>query len=59
MRDGHEFCQSRPPDDGVVPAVEVCYFEPQELGSVILWSFEGDGLKRKCALGPFLSILVI
>jgi hypothetical protein len=26
MRNGHEFCQSRPPDDGVVPAVEVRYF---------------------------------
>jgi hypothetical protein len=28
MRNGHEFPQSRPPDDGVVPAVEVRHFEP-------------------------------
>jgi hypothetical protein len=28
MRNGHEFRQSRPPDDGVVPAVKVCHFEP-------------------------------
>jgi hypothetical protein len=28
MRDGHEFCQSRPLDDGVVFAVEVCHLEP-------------------------------
>ena len=33
MWNGHEFCQSRPPDDGVVLAVEVRHFEPQELGS--------------------------
>jgi hypothetical protein len=43
MRNGHEFCQSRPPDDGVVPAVEVRHFEPQELGSVVIRSSEGDG----------------
>jgi hypothetical protein len=43
MRDGHEFFQSRPPDDGVLPAVEVGHFEPQELGSVVLRSSEGDG----------------
>jgi hypothetical protein len=28
MWNGHEFRQSRPPDDGVVPTVEVCHFEP-------------------------------
>jgi hypothetical protein len=28
MRDGHEFRQSRPPDFGVVPSVEVCHLEP-------------------------------
>jgi hypothetical protein len=28
MRNGHEFRQSRPLDDGVVPAVEVRHFEP-------------------------------
>ena len=35
--------QSWSPDDGVVPAVEVRHFEPQELGSVVLRSSEGDG----------------
>ena len=29
-------------DDGVVPAVEVCHLKPQELGSVVLRSSEGD-----------------
>src|SRR5688500_5254239 len=42
VRNGHEFGQSRPPDDGVVPAVEVRHLEPQELGSVVLRSSEGD-----------------
>jgi hypothetical protein len=42
MRNGHEFCQSRPPDDGVVPAVKLRHFEPQELGPVVLRSSEGD-----------------
>ena len=42
VRNGHEFGQSRPPDDGVVPAVEVRHLEPQELGSVVIRSPEGD-----------------
>jgi hypothetical protein len=42
MRNGHELRQSRPPDDGVVSAVEVCHLEPQELGSVVLRSSKGD-----------------
>nr|ACG24228.1 hypothetical protein [Zea mays] len=43
MWNGHEFGESRPPDDGVVPAVEIRHFEPQELGYVVLKSSEGDG----------------
>jgi hypothetical protein len=42
MRNGHELHQSRPPDDGVVSAVEVRHLEPKELGSVVLRSSEGD-----------------
>jgi hypothetical protein len=42
MRDGYELRQSRATDDGVVAAVEACHFEPQELGSVVLRSLEGD-----------------
>jgi hypothetical protein len=43
MRNGHELCQSRPADDGVVSAVEACHLEPQEFGFVVLGSPEGDG----------------
>jgi hypothetical protein len=39
---GHELRQSRPADDGVVSAIEVRHFEPQELGSVVFRSSEGD-----------------
>jgi hypothetical protein len=42
MWNGHELRQSRPADDGVVPAIEVCHLEPQELGSVVFRSSEGD-----------------
>jgi hypothetical protein len=42
MRNGHELRQFRPPDDGVVSTVEVRHLEPQELGSVVLRSSEGD-----------------
>jgi hypothetical protein len=44
MRNGHEFGQSRPPDDGVIPTVEVRHFEPQELGSVVLRSSKVTGM---------------
>jgi hypothetical protein len=43
VRNGREFCQSWPTDDGVVPAVETCHIEPQELGSVVFRSSKGDG----------------
>jgi hypothetical protein len=43
VRDGHEFCQSWSPNNGVVPAVETRHLEPQELSSVVLWGSEGDG----------------
>jgi hypothetical protein len=43
MGNGHEFGQPRPPDDGVLSAVEVRHFEPQELDPVVLRSSEGDG----------------
>jgi hypothetical protein len=42
MWNGHEFRQSRPADDGVVFAVEVRHLKPQELGSVVFQSSEGD-----------------
>jgi hypothetical protein len=42
MWNGHELRQSRPSDDGVVSAVEVRHLEPQELGSVVFRSSEGD-----------------
>jgi hypothetical protein len=42
MRNGYELRQSRPADDGVVPAVEIRHLEPQVLGSVVLRSSEGD-----------------
>jgi hypothetical protein len=42
MWNGHELCQSWPAYDGIVPAVEVCHLEPQELGSIVFRSFEGD-----------------
>jgi hypothetical protein len=42
MWNGHELRQSRPADDGVVPAVEIRHLEPQVLGSVVLRSPEGD-----------------
>jgi hypothetical protein len=42
MQNGHELRQSRPADDGIVSAVEVCHLEPQELGSVVFRSSEGD-----------------
>jgi hypothetical protein len=42
MWNGHALCQSWPTDDGVVPAVEVGYLEPQELGSLVFRSSEGD-----------------
>jgi hypothetical protein len=42
MRNGHELRQSRPSDDGIVSAVEVRHLEPQELGSIVLRSSEGD-----------------
>jgi hypothetical protein len=38
----HEFRQSWSPNDGVVPADEAYHLEPQELGSVVLWSSKGD-----------------
>jgi hypothetical protein len=43
MRNVHELCQSRPVDDGVVSTVEACHLEPQELGSIVIQSREGDG----------------
>jgi hypothetical protein len=43
MRNDHELRQSWSTDDGVVSAVETCHLEPQELGSVVLRSPEGDG----------------
>jgi hypothetical protein len=42
MRNGHELRQPRPPDDGVVSAVEVRHLEPQDIGYVVLRSSEGD-----------------
>jgi hypothetical protein len=42
VRDGHEFCQSRSPNDGVVSAIEARHLEPQELSSIVLWGPEGD-----------------
>jgi hypothetical protein len=42
MWNGHELRQSRPPDDGIVSAVEVCHLKPQELGYVVFRSSEGD-----------------
>jgi hypothetical protein len=36
VRDGHELDQSRSPDDGVVPALELSYHKAQELGSLIV-----------------------
>jgi hypothetical protein len=42
MWNDHELRQSSPADDGIVFAVEVCYLEPQELGSVVFRSSEGD-----------------
>jgi hypothetical protein len=44
MWNGHELRQSRPSDDGVVSAVEVCHLEPQELGSVVFRRSEGTGM---------------
>jgi hypothetical protein len=43
MRNGHEFCQSRPANDGIVSAVETHHLEPQELGSVVFRSSKGSG----------------
>jgi hypothetical protein len=42
VRNGHEFCQSWPADDGVVSAVETCHLKPQELGSVVFRSSKGN-----------------
>jgi hypothetical protein len=42
MWNGHELCQPWPIDDGVVPTVEVCHLEPQELDSVVFRSSKGD-----------------
>jgi hypothetical protein len=39
----HELRQSWSSDDGVVPAVEACHLEPQELGHVVLLGSKGDG----------------
>jgi hypothetical protein len=41
--DGHEFCQSWSPNDGIVSIVEARHLEPQELNSVVLGGPEGDG----------------
>jgi hypothetical protein len=35
VRDGHEFCQSWPADDGVISTAETRHLEPQELGLVV------------------------
>jgi hypothetical protein len=43
MWNDHELCQSRPVDDAVVSTVEARHLNPQELGSVVLRSPEGDG----------------
>jgi hypothetical protein len=43
VRNGHEFCQSWPADDGVVSAVKTCHLEPQKLGYVVLRSSKGNG----------------
>jgi hypothetical protein len=43
VRNGHEFCQHWPADDGIVSAVETRHLEPQELGSVVYRSSKGDG----------------
>jgi hypothetical protein len=43
VRDGHEFCQSRSHDDGVVSAVETRHLEAQELGLIVLWGSKSDG----------------
>jgi hypothetical protein len=43
MWNSHEFRQSWSSDDSIVPAVEACHLEPQELGSVVLWGSKGDG----------------
>jgi hypothetical protein len=42
VRNGHEFCQSWPADDGIVSAVETHHLEPLELGSVVFRSSKGD-----------------
>jgi hypothetical protein len=34
--DGHEYCQSRSLDDGIVSVVETRHLESQELGSIVL-----------------------
>jgi hypothetical protein len=39
----HEFRKSWSSNDGVVPTVEACHLEPQELGSIVLWGSKGDG----------------
>jgi hypothetical protein len=41
--DSHEFCQPWSSDDGVVPAIKVCYLKPQELSLIVLWGSKGDG----------------
>jgi hypothetical protein len=43
VRNGHEFCQSWPANDGVVSAVETRHLEPQELGSVVFRSSKDNG----------------
>jgi hypothetical protein len=43
VRNGHEFGQSWPVDDGVVSAVKTRHLEPQELGSVVFRSSKGNG----------------
>jgi hypothetical protein len=43
MWNSHEFRQSWSSDEGVVPTVEECHLEPQELGSVVLWGSKVDG----------------
>jgi hypothetical protein len=42
VRNGHEFCQPWPADDGVLSAVEACYLKPQELSSIVFWRSKGD-----------------